>query len=130
MRTSFKNLLHCCANYANDSYTQIVANNNENLDVIKETSTDTVIYIITNDETIYITGPGSASVTDWSLDFQIWRTKVDYFNNSLVHAGFMKIYESIKSQLHSTLNNIMSSNRFRNSGEKALFRAFSITPFA
>lgn len=109
MRESHRNLLKLCATYAHDSYTQIVVQNGT-VDTIKEDATDTIVYIITCNDSIYITGPGSESMTDWSLDFQIWRTKVDYFDNSLVHAGFMKIYDSIKIKLHRKLVAIFSLN--------------------
>tara|TARA_B110000977_G_scaffold187475_1_gene254626 strand:+ start:7903 stop:8607 length:705 start_codon:yes stop_codon:yes gene_type:complete len=114
MRESHKKLLQICANFANDSYTQITVNSNENIDQINEHTTDTIVYIITSEDTVYITGPGSQSATDWSLDFQIWRTPVDYFDNSLVHTGFMKIYESIKIKLHQKLVAIFSLKNIKN----------------
>ena len=108
MRPKQKILIHKCAQYAMASYTQITVDGNDTIDVIKNRDTDTIVYIICSGSTLYITGPGSESMTDWSLDFQIWRTRVEYFENSLVHAGFMKIYESIKENLHQKICALLS----------------------
>ena len=108
MRQKHKTLIHKCAKFAMDSYTQIVVDNGHTVDSIQNQKTDTIVYIICSGSTMYIAGPGSESMTDWSLDFQIWRTRVDYFENSLVHAGFMKIYESIKTKLHQKICALIS----------------------
>lgn len=111
MREKYKALLHKCAQYCTDSYaTDLHVESHEHVSMILEVSTDTKVYIIHSNNTIYVTGPGSESLTDWSLDFQIWRTRVSYFNDSLVHAGFMKIYDSIKIKLHQILSSIILHN--------------------
>ena len=58
---------------------------------------------------MFITGPGSESYKDWILDFQIWRTNVEYFVNTLVHAGFMKIYNSIRARLLCIVKEIIDN---------------------
>ena len=110
MRISHQKLLQECSNFALQSYTEIEQKPGLFIDKFNEESTDTLVYIIQKSNTLFITGPGSQSATDWSLDFQIWRTRVTYFNNSLVHAGFMKIYDSIKTKLHKNLSAILSLN--------------------
>ena len=107
MREKHRQLLHKCAQFAMKSYENFDDNN---VDKVSNVTTDTKVYLILENDTVYITGPGSESYTDWMLDFQIWRTKVSYFNNSLVHAGFMKIYESIKDLLHQKLVATFSLN--------------------
>ena len=109
MRQIHKKLINKCAQYAMESYTQIVVDENDTIDTFQNSETDTIVHIICKENTMYITGPGSQSMTDWSLDFQIWRTRVEYFENSLVHAGFMKIYESIKILLHQRICALLSS---------------------
>lgn len=107
MREKHRQLLHKCAQYATNSYGNI---DGPYVDKLSNANTDTKVYLIVENDTVYITGPGSESYTDWLLDFQIWRTKVSYFDNSLVHAGFMKIYESIKKLLHQKLVAIFTLN--------------------
>jgi hypothetical protein len=110
MRIIHQELLQDCSTFAFESYTKIIQKQGLFINKFNEESTDTLVYIIQKSNTLFITGPGSQSAKDWALDFQIWRTRVDYFNNSLVHAGFMKIYESIKNQLHENISAILILN--------------------
>tara|TARA_B100001094_G_scaffold263748_2_gene265480 strand:+ start:11689 stop:12369 length:681 start_codon:yes stop_codon:yes gene_type:complete len=101
-----KELIKKCAKLSNDTYNEI---NNYN-EKLEDKYTDTIIYFILEDSTLFITGPGSESYRDWSLDFQIWRTKVEYFENTLVHAGFMKIYNSVRSRLLCLMKVLLETN--------------------
>ena len=97
-----KNLLLKCAECSLNSYNGI-----NDCFKIENKSFDTVVYVFQEEDNIFITGPGSVSLTDWSLDFQIWRTKSEFFDNSLIHSGFLKIYSSIRDGLLAYLKSIV-----------------------
>lgn len=104
-------ILQKCAHYANTSYDHI--ENSENSTYIYAGSTDTQSYIIVDGEDLVITGQGTTTLRDWAMDFQIWRTKVPYLNNVLVHTGFVKVYDSIKDELHTTITQILSKHNIQ-----------------
>jgi hypothetical protein len=81
----------------------------DNPDFIEDKYTDCMLYFKVVDTTLYLYGPGSISLRDWTLDFQIWRLRVDYFDNSLVHAGFMRIYNTIRTRVHAKITEIINS---------------------
>ena len=115
-----KSLILSCAEFSLNSYNDI-----KNCFKIENKMFDTIVYVIEVDDRIYITGPGSVSLTDWSLDFQVWRTKSEIFDNSLIHAGFLKIYLSIRSALLTHLTSIsLPSSKFICTGH-SLFGAIS-----
>ena len=96
-----KALISKCAELSLKSYTSIQSSENQIVYTIEDKPTDCKVFVIRDLNTLYITGPGSVSLTDWYLDFQIWRTRVDYLDNTLVHAGFMKAYNAIRNKLIS-----------------------------
>ena len=96
-----KKLIEVCANYSNDAYKKTVDGI-----FIEDKDTDTQAYISYKDNDIIISGQGTTSMKDWSIDFQIWREKADFLNDTLVHAGFLKAYKSIRMQLHVEINKI------------------------
>ena len=102
-RTLIKN----CSVYARDSYNDLT----KDVDYINDDYTDCRIYFSVKNNVLYIYGPGSVSIRDWSLDFQVWRKMVDYFDNSLVHAGFMRIYEAVRSRIHEKVNHYLLNNK-------------------
>jgi hypothetical protein len=91
-----RKMIEQCAKLSKDAYTH-----DEDIEHIEDKYTDCMIYFKRENDILYIYGPGSISLRDWSLDFQIWRVTVSYFDNAYVHAGFMRIYNAIRSRVQS-----------------------------
>ena len=72
-------LIEKCARYANDAYTNTI-----NGTFIEDIKTDCQSFVILNEDEdeVIITGQGSTTMKDWLIDFQIWRKKVPYLENS------------------------------------------------
>ena len=66
--------------------------------------TDTQCFVKKQDETCIFLFRGTNSFTDWRYDFQIFRKCTPYLENSFVHAGFLKQYESIRNKLHTFIS--------------------------
>ena len=88
-------LIELCAGYANDAYYKTVDGT-----FIEDIDTDTQSFVAIQDKKLIITGQGTTSVTDWMIDFRLWRTYVPYLKNLLVHSGFIKSYNSIRERIH------------------------------
>ena len=97
-------MIHDCALWSHKAYLNDVSGT-----FIYEESTDAQAFVFQSGSDIIVTGQGSTSMRDWSLDFQIWRTRVDYLQNTKVHAGFMKQYNSIRDRMHHEIAKLMSS---------------------
>tara|TARA_B100001996_G_scaffold381368_1_gene370651 strand:- start:739 stop:1446 length:708 start_codon:yes stop_codon:yes gene_type:complete len=67
---------------------------------IEDVYTDAQSYVGFNDGDIIITGQGTTTMRDWTIDFQVWKTKVEYLNNVQVHAGFIRQYNAIRNRIH------------------------------
>lgn len=89
-----KKLVRDCAEYARLAYKDI-----DDSFSITEESTDCVVYMWTNERTLFVTGPGSVSMRDWCLDLQVWRRRVPYLGGTLVHAGFARVYDSVRERV-------------------------------
>jgi hypothetical protein len=75
---------------------------------------DCQVFVALNDEDeIIITGPGTTTMKDWLIDFKTWRIKVSYLNNTLVHAGFIKHYESVRSDIHVEIERIINLKKIK-----------------
>ena len=98
-------LIEKCANYSKDAYYKTVKGK-----FIEDIKTDTQSYVALEGETIVFTGQGTTSMQDWKIDLQIFRTRVPYLNDNLVHCGFMKSYESIRDRVHEEIYNLRKNN--------------------
>ena len=78
---------------------------------IEDTFTDAQAYVYKNsDGNIVITGQGTTSIRDWSLDFQIWRTSVDFLKNTKVHAGFLRQYLAVRDRIHTEVKRLLKDS--------------------
>ena len=78
---------------------------------ISDSWTDAQAFVYSNsDGNIVITGQGTTSLRDWSLDFQIWRTKVDFLNNTKVHAGFLRQYNAVRDRIHIEVKRLLDNS--------------------
>ena len=103
-------LITQCAGYANNAYEPglIEGYYIENIEM------DCQVFVALNDEDeIIITGQGTTSMKDWLIDLKIWRTKVSYLNNTLVHAGFIKHYESVRSDIHVEIERLIKKKKIK-----------------
>ena len=98
-------LIEKCANYSKDAYYKTVKGK-----FIEDIKTDTQSYVSLDGESIVFTGQGTTSMQDWKIDLQIFRTRVPYLNNNLVHCGFIKSYESIRDRVHEEIDNLRKNN--------------------
>lgn len=96
-------LLGICADYSTAAYSKDI----DGL-FLENAETDCQAFITTRGNDIVFTGQGTTSLKDWSIDFQLWRKRVPYLNNTLVHAGFIKAYESIRSGVHKEMSRLLS----------------------
>lgn len=102
-------LISKCAMYAHNAY----SNDIDGLVIaIEDKDTDAKAFVAFDKESgdIIITGQGTTTLRDWSIDFQFWRTSVDYLEGTKVHAGFMKQYNAIRDEMHSSIKDIMTLN--------------------
>jgi predicted lipase len=97
-------LIHLASKYANDAYSKSIHGK-----FIESIETDTKSFVSFINGDVIICGQGTTSIKDISIDCQIWRTKVNYLENTKVHSGFMKSYESIRHLLHKEIKNILST---------------------
>jgi predicted lipase len=74
---------------------------------IENKETDTQSFVVKSGNDIFICGQGSVSITDWKLDFQIWRERVPYLQNCLVHAGFLKAWDSIRVRIKKQVESVI-----------------------
>jgi predicted lipase len=98
-------LIEKCACYANDAYT-----NSLDGTFIEDKKTDCQAFVVLKDNEIIITGQGTTTMKDWMIDFQIWRRRIWYLDNTLVHSGFIKQYESVREQIHAEIMKHLSTN--------------------
>ena len=98
-------LIEKCANYSKDAYYKTVKGK-----FIEDLDTDTQSYLSLEGETIVFTGQGTTSFQDWKMDLQIFRTRVPYLNDHLVHCGYIKSYESIRNRVHEEIDNLRKNN--------------------
>ena len=100
-------LIQECAVYSNDAYKQSIKGT-----YIEDEATDAQSWVVFDStyNDIIITGQGTTSLRDWSLDFQIWRTTVKYLGNTQVHAGFVKQYEAIRSRIHQRVKTLLAEH--------------------
>ena len=101
-------LIEVCAEYSNNAYAKDI----EGV-FIEDATTDCQSFVATKDSDIFITGQGTTTLKDWYHDFQIWRTKVDYLEDTLIHSGFIKQYESIRTELHDTIRSLIETNSYK-----------------
>lgn len=103
-------LIEKCARYANDAYTNTIKGT-----FIEDIKTDCQSFVILNEDEdeVIITGQGSTTMKDWLIDFQIWRKKVPYLENTLVHSGFIKQYESVRLMIHKEIDRHISKGKIK-----------------
>jgi len=96
-----------CAEFSNKAYKASSINGV----FLENKETDCQAFVVVDDDAIVITGQGSTTMTDWYIDLSIWRRKVPYLNNTLVHAGFIIQYESVRTKMHAEIEKIMKSKK-------------------
>lgn len=102
------NLIESCAKYSNDAYSKTVDGK-----FIEAKETDTQAFVSFKNGDLIISGQGTTSMKDWSIDFQIWRTKVEYLQNTQVHSGFVKAYNSIRLEIHMEIAKYQIDNEIK-----------------
>ena len=113
-------LIDLCAGYAKRAYDKEIEG-----EFIEDSATDAQAFVSFNDGDIIISGQGTTTMRDWSIDFQIWRTRVDYLDNVHIHAGFMKQYNAIRERIHTVIRaNIEQCKRILCTGH-SLFGALA-----
>ena len=100
-----KKLIQMSSMYAKHSYSKTIDGHHE---FFEDKNTDAQAFVCHNGEDIIITGQGTTSLRDWSIDFQIWRTRVEYLQNTKVHAGFIQQYNAVRSQIHSAIERLLA----------------------
>jgi predicted lipase len=96
-----------CAKYSNDAYLKKVDGK-----FIENKETDTQAFIsYTEDKSVVISGQGTTSLRDWSIDFQVWKSKAKFLDDVQVHTGFLKAYTSIKIPIHAELTKFVISGK-------------------
>lgn len=95
-------LIEKCAGYANDAY----ADSPQGI-FIEDTKTDCQAFVISKEDEIVITGQGTTTLKDWKINFQLWRKRVPYLKNSLVHSGFVKQYDAVRDRIHEEISKHM-----------------------
>lgn len=93
-----KKIIAKCAYFSKHSYT-----NDTGGIFIEDVGTDAQAYVCYDQGDIIVTGQGTTTMKDWSIDFQIWKTKCDYLFDTKVHSGFLKQYNSIRSRIHEEI---------------------------
>ena len=103
-----RELIHKCAILSKEAYSDFSSKELAEIVKIDEPSTDTQAYIFRDGNTIYVTGQGTTTIRDWSIDFQIWRTSTKYLDNTRVHAGFVKAYDSVRERVLSEVQKLVT----------------------
>jgi len=67
----------------------------------EDTSTDTEMYLLEDDERQIYVFPGTSSATDWRMNIRAFPWK---FNGLWVHAGFAKGVKNIQHDIHNTVS--------------------------
>ena len=101
-------LIELCAEYANNAYSK----NIEGV-FIENEDTDCQSFVSSKGDDIIISGQGTTTITDWYHDFQVWRTQVDYLENVLIHSGFMKQYESVRTRIHLEIMKLIEKKNIK-----------------
>lgn len=101
-------LIELCAEYANNAYSKNIEGA-----FIEDKDTDCQSFVSSKYDDIIISGQGTTTIKDWYHDFQVWRRKVDYLDNTLVHSGFMKQYESVRTRIHLEIVELMQKQNYK-----------------
>lgn len=101
-----------CAEYSYDAYVDI-NNKNKNGFFVENKHTDTQSYLSISDDTIIFSGQGTTTLIDWTNNFRLWRKKISYLENTLVHSGFIKSYDSIRHEIYSKIEEIRSMKKIK-----------------
>tara|TARA_B100001564_G_C20641307_1_gene672262 strand:- start:153 stop:812 length:660 start_codon:yes stop_codon:yes gene_type:complete len=79
-------------------------NNIEGFKSVFDEKTDTQCFVESGGSVVTIVFRGTNSLRDWKYDLQILRKCTGYLNNTFVHTGFLKQYESVRERLHQYMN--------------------------
>jgi hypothetical protein len=101
-------LIEKCASYANNAYTDLTQGT-----FIEDNKTDCQAFVIVDGDDIIITGQGTTTVTDWTINFQLWRKRVSYLENTMVHSGFIKQYEAVRDRIHDEICKHLRSKKIK-----------------
>lgn len=101
-------LIELCAEFAYNAYTKDIDGV-----FIENKETDCQSFVSAKGDDIIISGQGTTTFTDWYHDFQIWRTKVEYLDNTLVHSGFIKQYDSVRTRIHLEIVKLMQEKDYK-----------------
>ena len=100
-----KELISLCSEYSKNAYKKTVKGK-----FIENKDTDTQAFVSFENNNIIISGQGTTTLQDWSIDFQIWRNKCECTRDTKVHAGFLKAYESIRLHVHLEISKLKIEN--------------------
>tara|TARA_B100001094_G_scaffold319286_1_gene363902 strand:+ start:3209 stop:3919 length:711 start_codon:yes stop_codon:yes gene_type:complete len=99
-------LIAKCAQYANSAYDDSFCTPTSTF--INNLETDTQVHLAVIDDSVVISFRGTTNLSDWKTDFTVIRTKSKLFSElAQVHAGFLKAYESVRTDI---LNFLKDSN--------------------
>lgn len=101
-------LIELCAEFAYNAYTKDIDGV-----FIENKDTDCQSFVSAKGDDIIVSGQGTTTFTDWYHDFQIWRTKVEYLDNTLVHSGFIKQYDSVRTRIHLEIVKLMQEKDYK-----------------
>jgi len=99
--------IYKCSDYCNLAYTSL--KDQKGVVFIENKDTDTQAFVISSGKDIIICGQGTTSFKDWTIDFQISRTNLDFLPHGRVHKGFAKAYSSVREQIKEEVGKLMLS---------------------
>lgn len=98
-----KRLIATCAGYSHRAYSKDIDGI-----FLEDPKTDCQAFVAVDGEDIVVTGQGTTTLKDWAIDFQIYRTSVDYLGDTLVHAGFVKAYNGVREDVHRQIESLLA----------------------
>lgn len=100
--------IHSCSELCKDSYDDF--KEKTSIVRIEDKDTDTQSYVLTKNNDIIVCGQGTTTFKDWTIDFQIQRTKLDFLPSGMVHSGFAKAYTSVREKIKSEIDILLTKN--------------------
>jgi hypothetical protein len=81
--------------------------------LIENKDTDVQMHIGIYRKVLYVVGRGTSSIRDIFHDIQFSQSRCAYLNNTCVHTGFLKQYDSIRKDLIAEILNLYKTNEIK-----------------